>query len=78
MGAHTKSDFSTWSKGQPTKGRVFGFFAVEGDKALVGDGTAIDSNVTLGRFSGRLETPEESFSLIGWDEARQPSRSLDV
>ena len=56
-------------QGTADKGRVFGFFAVEGDKALVGDGTAIDSNVTLGRFSGRLETPEESFSLPGWDEA---------
>jgi hypothetical protein len=51
-------------------------FAVEGGKAPVGNGTAIDSNVTLGRCSGRLETPEDSFSLTWWDEARQPSRSL--
>jgi hypothetical protein len=51
-------------------------FAVEEGKAPVSDGTAIDSNATLSRFSGRLETPEDSFSLTGWDEARQPSRSL--
>ena len=38
-------------------------FAVEGGNAPVGDGTAIDSNMALGRFSG-------------WDEAQQPSRSL--
>ena len=51
--------------------------AVEVGKTPVGDGTAtIDSNVTLGRFSGRLETPEDSFSLTGWDEAPQPLRSL--
>jgi hypothetical protein len=51
---------------------------MEGGKALVDDGTAIDSNVTLGCFSGILETPEDSFSLTGWDEARQLSRSLPV
>ena len=44
-------------------------FELKGGMALTGDGTAIDSNVTLGRLSGRLETPEESFSLTGWDEA---------